>query len=563
MADSEKIGKERVEASRPLPSRSHLEELGLSKPVPEQVQRRLEEHLKGIFENTAIGVYRTTPDGSILVANPALVHMLGYSSFGQLSRRNLEEEGYEPEYPRSAFKERIERDGQVVGLESSWVRRDGTTTVVIENARKVCDEFGNTLYYEGTAEDITQRKRAEEELRRARDDYLTVTNLTGDIITRVDKEGRWTFLNDGACKFWGKPREKLLGTKFAEYLHPDDVVKTHAAVREMVGAKSIVKGVTNRQKTPNGWRIVQWNSAAIFDEVGNYAGLQATGRDITKHKQAEEALQRAYDELGARVEERTAELAKANEELHDEIAERERLEKTLRESDKLVTAGQMAARIAHEIGNPLAGIKNSFQLIEDAIPKDHPYYEYVGRIDKEISRVTHIVRQMFDLYRPGQESPGEFCLRDAIGDIVALLGLSTKERNVNIEVDIDDDSTMVILTELLFRQILYNIIQNAIQASPPGETVKVSATVSNERLILKVSDRGSGIGEDIRDRIFEPFFTSGSGGPTSGLGLGLSICRDIVDAMEGSISYESKTGGGTTFSVVIPLTDESKELKYG
>jgi two-component system sporulation sensor kinase C len=286
-------------------------------------------------------------------------------------------------------------------------------------------------------------------------------------------------------------------------------------------------------------------------------------REITECKQEWDAVWRAHDDLETRVQEQTAELAKANEELRGEIFKRKRLEKTLRESAKLVAAGQMAVRIAHEINNPLAGIKNSFLLIKNAIPQDHPYYQYVGRIDKEIFRVTRIVRQMFDLYRPGQESPHEFCLLEAINEIVALLTVSNVEREVNIEVDISDDSIKVTVIEALFRQILYNLIQNAIEASPPGKTVKVSATVSNEQLFLKVSDHGSGIEDDIRDRIFEPFFTSWSGSPASGLGLGLSICKDIVDAMEGSISVESEKGAGTTFSVLVPLSNESKELEDG
>ena len=286
-------------------------------------------------------------------------------------------------------------------------------------------------------------------------------------------------------------------------------------------------------------------------------------RDITECKQAEDAVRRAHDDLETRFEEQTAELAKANEELRGEIFKRKHLEKTLREREKLVVAGQTAVWFAHEINNLLAGIKNSFLLIKDAIPQDHLYYQYVGRIDKEIPRAIHIVRQMFDLYKPGQESPRVFCLREVINDIVELHKVSNVEREVNIEVDIGDDSTLVALTKALFRQILYNLMQNAIDASPPGKTVKVSATVSNEQLILKVSDQGSGIEDDIRDRIFEPFFTSWSGGPASGLGLGLSICKDIVDAMEGSISFESEKGAGTIFIVVIPLSNESEELEDG
>jgi PAS domain S-box-containing protein len=126
-----------------------------------------EERFRGIFENVMLGLYRTTPDGRILMANPALVRMLGYPSFEELAQRDLEEKRYQPEYPRSDFKRRIESEGQVVGLQSAWKRYDGTTLFIRESARAIRDEAGNTLYYEGTVEDITEQKRAEEDLQQS------------------------------------------------------------------------------------------------------------------------------------------------------------------------------------------------------------------------------------------------------------------------------------------------------------------------------------------------------------------------------------------------------------
>ncbi|MCR4392550.1 MAG: HD domain-containing protein [Candidatus Acetothermia bacterium] len=122
---------------------------------------------RSLVEETTIGFYRTTPDGRILYANPALVRMLGFSSFAELARRNLEEEGFAPSYPRADFKERVEREGRVVGLEAAWIRLDGTPIYVRESARAVRDEEGQVLYYEGTVEDLTEKKEFEEKLRAA------------------------------------------------------------------------------------------------------------------------------------------------------------------------------------------------------------------------------------------------------------------------------------------------------------------------------------------------------------------------------------------------------------
>ncbi|MGA2092358.1 MAG: PAS domain S-box protein, partial [Sedimentisphaerales bacterium] len=130
----------------------------------EESLRQAEERFRTIFENAVVGIYRTTPDGRILMANPAIIKLLGYNSFDEISRLNLEKEGIDPSTPRSTFKQRMERDGSVTGLESIWFRRDGSRLYVLENAFAVRDNDGNIIYYEGTAQDITQRKEAEEKL---------------------------------------------------------------------------------------------------------------------------------------------------------------------------------------------------------------------------------------------------------------------------------------------------------------------------------------------------------------------------------------------------------------
>jgi PAS domain S-box-containing protein len=123
--------------------------------------QRSEARYRSLFENAVLGIYQTTPDGRILAANPALVEMLGFHSFEELATRNLEREGYAPEYSRSAFKERLERDGFILGDEAAWQRTDGSTIHVRENAAVVRDVEGRVLYYEGTVEDVTARYEAE------------------------------------------------------------------------------------------------------------------------------------------------------------------------------------------------------------------------------------------------------------------------------------------------------------------------------------------------------------------------------------------------------------------
>src|ERR1035437_8566245 len=130
----------------------------------EESMRESEERFRSLYENSTMGLYRTTPDGKIILANPTLVKMLGYSSFEELAIRNLENDGFESTYERKLFLEQIEMKGEVKGLESAWNRKDGLVIYVRESARAYRDSNGKALYYDGTVEDITEHKRAEEEI---------------------------------------------------------------------------------------------------------------------------------------------------------------------------------------------------------------------------------------------------------------------------------------------------------------------------------------------------------------------------------------------------------------
>jgi PAS domain S-box-containing protein len=135
--------------------------------LAEEASRESEQRYRTLFENSPVGIYRTTPDGRILAGNPTFARMMGYSSFEELASRNLNARDFEPECSRRRFKEQLEKEGQITGLESQWRRRDGSVISVRENARAIRDDSGRLLYYEGTAEDVTEHKQAEKERQRS------------------------------------------------------------------------------------------------------------------------------------------------------------------------------------------------------------------------------------------------------------------------------------------------------------------------------------------------------------------------------------------------------------
>jgi PAS domain S-box-containing protein len=172
LAEGRLVGVMAMFARRPLSEHTLDTLASLARTIATSVERRRaaealresEARFRGLFDNVAIGVYRTTPDGRVLMANPAIARMLGCASIEELQQRDLETEGYEPGYPRQLFKERLEGEGQIIGMESSWTKPDGTRLWVRESARVIRDAAGKVSYYEGTLEDTSERKRAEEEL---------------------------------------------------------------------------------------------------------------------------------------------------------------------------------------------------------------------------------------------------------------------------------------------------------------------------------------------------------------------------------------------------------------
>ena len=166
----------------------------------EEALRKSEERFRGVFENIAIGLYRTTPEGRILMANPPLIRMLGFSSFEDLTKRNLEENGYSPQYPRSDFKRRIKKKGPIIGLESAWKKKDGTLLYINENARAVRDKKGKIVYYEGTIEDITARKLAELQLKQSEMLYRELVEKAGIGILVDDESGKIIYANERAAE---------------------------------------------------------------------------------------------------------------------------------------------------------------------------------------------------------------------------------------------------------------------------------------------------------------------------------------------------------------------------
>jgi signal transduction histidine kinase len=306
------------------------------------------------------------------------------------------------------------------------------------------------------------------------------------------------------------------------------------------------------------WVTSQWGERLAKEASRHHdelLGVHARAQqEIAERKRAESALGEANARLEARVGERTRELTALNEALRCEMSERQRAERALVEQEKLAATGRMAAQMAHEINNPLAGIKNAYRVIRDAIPPEHPDGRFVGLIDKEIDRIARIVHQTLDLYRPHTEPPRRLRVDRAVQEVALLLEAPCRARGVELALELPAPPPEAWLPEGPVRQVLFNLLENALEASPRGGRVTVTVTVSDEALRLAVADQGPGIPGALRARVFEPFFTTKDrGGSGGGVGLGLSVSRSLVQAMSGELTFECDQGPGTRFDVLLPL----------
>lgn len=291
------------------------------------------------------------------------------------------------------------------------------------------------------------------------------------------------------------------------------------------------------------WMSLAWQP--MQDLNGASSGFRTSVRDITEVQKLREQLQLYTDHLEQLVQERSLKLRE--------------LEQRQLQMEKLAALGQLAAGVAHEINNPLAGIRNAFELIKSSFPADHELYELLDLIDREFDRISSIIHQMYQLYSRGPRTVTTFSLVHTIGDVVAILDSVAQKYGVTLKYNPIQTRLTVQLPEDEVKQTLYNVIRNAIQASPEGETVEIDVAATDATVQVEVIDHGAGISEEIRSRIFEPFFSTKHGEQQAGMGLGLSVTRSLIDAMGGRIDVESEPGHGSRFVLMLPRTLQTFE----
>ena len=361
---------------------------------------------------------------------------------------------------------------------------------------------------------------AKELMNTLEDYYATVIDSVGDGVIVVNRDGVITLFNPAAEEITGYSRRQVMGGAF------EKLFSHEKAMLDMV-AKTNRTSITI---TDNENMVVR--SAARVKPVAAtcYPLMLASGENI-----------------GAILT------------LKDISYIRE-LEAAVRQADRLSTLGTLAAGLAHEIKNPLAGIKGAAQLLEREFKADTPICEYTRVMIRETERIDNIIHELLELASPRPLKLGQVNLHRVLGDILLLQKQAVNGRQISFTKQFDPSIPDIIADEEMLTRLFLNLVRNAIDAmGETGELTIVSRVMSDYRMTrnerqsrmvaVEVSDSGPGIQPADLENIWTPFYTSKS----TGTGLGLTICHKIVSEHRGMIKVDSEAGYGARFTVLLPI----------
>jgi signal transduction histidine kinase len=225
-------------------------------------------------------------------------------------------------------------------------------------------------------------------------------------------------------------------------------------------------------------------------------------------------------------------------------------EEGLARTDKLSDLGELAGSIAHEIKNPLISIQGFAKRIEK-VREPEKIEEYANMIDREAGRLSNVLAKLLEFSRMDEPKKELVEINGLVDDTVVFMEHHlTRFKNVQLLLEEGKELPPVTVEKVHIQQILVNIIMNGAQAMPEGGTIRIATGREDGYVTISVTDQGSGIRPEHMERIFEPFFTTK--GRNEGTGLGLSLCKRLVEANGGQIEVESKLGEGSTFKLLIP-----------
>jgi two-component system, LuxR family, sensor kinase FixL len=404
-------------------------------------------------------------------------------------------------------------------------RADGAYRWMLIRAVPLRDELGNIVKWYGTSTDIEDRKQAEEALR----EQASLLNLTHDTVFVRDMHDVITYWNRGAEDLYGWTRDEAVGQvthQLTQTIFPAPLAEINAALLR-TGRWEGELVHTKRDGTPV---VVASRWALQRDEQGRPAAILETNNDITERKRAEDALRKAQTEL-AHV-------------------------------TRVMTVGELAASIAHEVNQPLTGVITNgnacLRWLGRTPPDVDEAREAVRRMIRDGSRASEVMARIRTLLRKAEPQKTRLAINDVIGEVIALAESEVHRNRVLLKTDLAADFPPVLADRIQLQQVLLNLMLNGMEAmravtDRSRELIIRSQAEETDAIRVAVQDAGVGIDPQDMDRIFTAFFTT----KPEGLGMGLAISRSIIEAHGGRLWATPNAGPGATFQFTLPPHRES------
>jgi PAS domain S-box-containing protein len=468
--------------------------------------RASEERYRTLFERMPIGLYRTKPEGQIIDANPALVEMLGYPDRASLLAMNAGDIFIHPQ-DRQAEMDLLDQKRQPVSTELQLKRFDGSSIWVRDTVRPVFAQDGQVSYYDGSLEDITEHRRADEahlllaSIVKSSDDAIIAETLDGTIVS-------W---NSGAEKIFGYQAEEVIGHSLSLLLPDDRKDELERILARIKRGERVEHYETERIRKNGKWIAVSLTISPIIDSAGDVIGVSKIARDISEHK---------------------------------------RLEQNTLRMERLSAMGKVTASLAHEVKNPLQSIQSNLDLLLDFPLEESERQECLKLCRREVESLVEITQRMLVFSRPDQSTYREVSISQIWGDTLALVEHTLQNARVDVITRIPDDLPLVRGAPHQLRQVFLNLLLNSLDAIGGEGTINLEASQNDDQLVITLLNDGPPIASENLLQIFEPFFTTKSGGS----GLGLFICHNILQAHNGTVRVENlEEGSGVAFTITLPV----------
>ncbi|MFQ6067941.1 MAG: PAS domain S-box protein [Candidatus Bathyarchaeia archaeon] len=387
-----------------------------------------------------------------------------------------------------------------------------------------------------STEDITERKKVEEALRDSEKKFRAISTSAKDAIVLMDNEGKISYWNPAAEKIFGYTKEEVIGKYLQEFLAPKRFYKKFL--------RGFEKFKENGQGNTIG-KILECTAirkdATKFPIELSLSALQMKGkwhaigiaRDITERKQMQEKLKKYSQQLEELVERRTRQLKKSQEQLL--------------KAQRLAAIGELANMVGHDLRNPLTGIAGATYYLKSKLVSkmDKKTREMLELIEKNIEYSNKIISDLLEYSREMQLELTETTPKQIVKETLSLVKIP---RNVQV-IDLTQSEPRIKVDVQKMKRVFVNIVKNAVDAMSKGGKLTINSSISDGNVEIIFVDTGTGITKEVMKKLWLPLFTT----KAKGMGLGLSICKRIVETHGGDIFVESVVGKGTTFKVTIPL----------